>query len=170
MCQEHFLKTPCGQHGLLTTTTDPASLPSTKIIGDVIVPDTDDLDESEDLFDEDFVVPEIKRTLVRGARGEDVRMLQEFLAKDKDVYPEGIASGFFGPSTEAALKRWQKKQGLNPVGVFGLQSRAKLQEMRDRWERTIESEPADDNTFFSDLAKIKKSTDTIRRTPGLGKL
>lgn len=42
-----------------------------------------------------------------GSSGEDVKQLQEFLAKDKNLYPEGLITGFFGPLTEAAVKKLQ---------------------------------------------------------------
>lgn len=53
------------------------------------------------------------------ARGEDVRTLQEFLAKDKTLYPEGAATGYFGPATERAVKKFQEKYGLTRPGDQG---------------------------------------------------
>lgn len=73
--------------------------------------------------------PEIARYLSRGASGDDVRKLQEFLAKDKNVYPGGLITGYFGPLTETAVKRWQEKYGIEPVGVIGPKTIAKFQEL-----------------------------------------
>ncbi|MBI2475668.1 MAG: peptidoglycan-binding protein [Candidatus Taylorbacteria bacterium] len=53
-----------------------------------------------------------KRPLDIGSRGDDVRLLQIFLAKDKSVYPEGYATGYFGPITARAVGRFQLKYGL----------------------------------------------------------
>lgn len=56
--------------------------------------------------------PPITRMLSRGASGEDVRRLQEFLARDRSIYPEGIVSGFFGELTERAVQRYQARYGI----------------------------------------------------------
>lgn len=40
---------------------------------------------------------------------DDVKLLQTWLAKDPEVYPEGIVSGWFGPLTKAAVIRFQEK-------------------------------------------------------------
>ena len=37
--------------------------------------------------------PELTRNLSRGSSGDDVRKLQEFLAKDKELDPEGLITG-----------------------------------------------------------------------------
>lgn len=66
------------------------------------------------------------KTIKRGATGEDVQKLQEFLRSFPDVYPEGVVSGYFGPLTEIAVKRFQEKNGLDPVGVVGPKTRAVL--------------------------------------------
>lgn len=69
------------------------------------------------------------RTLSRGMAGDEVKSLQEFLSKFPDVYPEGFVTGYFGPLTEAAVKRWQEKQGIESVGVVGPKTRTKLNEL-----------------------------------------
>lgn len=52
------------------------------------------------------------RPLDVGARGDDVRTLQIFLAKDNVIYPEGLITGFYGPRTAKAVGRFQLKYGL----------------------------------------------------------
>ncbi len=61
--------------------------------------------------------PNIGRSLKRGARGDDVRRLQQFLARDVSVYPEGLATGYYGSLTEAAVKRWQAKYNIVSSGT-----------------------------------------------------
>src|SRR3989344_4733583 len=73
--------------------------------------------------------PELTRNLSRGSSGDDVRKLQEFLAKDKDIYPEGLLTGFFGPRTETAVKKWQGKYGIEQVGVIGPKTLSKFREL-----------------------------------------
>jgi len=49
-----------------------------------------------------------------GSKGDDVKKLQEKLGLTPDA---GVA--IFGPKTEAAVKAWQKANGLNDDGVVG---------------------------------------------------
>lgn len=50
-------------------------------------------------------------TLKKGSRGNEVKLLQEFLDTDTD--------GVFGPGTERAVKEWQAKNGLSADGIVG---------------------------------------------------
>ena len=54
----------------------------------------------------------ITRSLFRGLEGDDVRELQKLLAEDPDIYPEALITGFFGSLTENAVRRFQKKHGI----------------------------------------------------------
>src|SRR3989338_7373243 len=66
------------------------------------------------------------RSLSRGMSGNDVRDLQELLAQDPSIFPEGLITGFFGELTERALKRFQKKHGIEAIGIFGPKTTAKI--------------------------------------------
>ncbi len=74
------------------------------------------------------------RQLREGVTGEDVELLQEILATDSDVYPEGLVTGNFLSLTMTAVIRFQEKYSseiLNPLnleqgtGYFGKLSRQK---------------------------------------------
>ncbi|OHA04034.1 MAG: hypothetical protein A3J58_03380 [Candidatus Sungbacteria bacterium RIFCSPHIGHO2_02_FULL_52_23] len=67
--------------------------------------------------------------LAKGAQGDDIAQLQEILKQDPEVYPEGSITGFFGPATEAAVKRFQEKHHIEALGVIGPKTRAKLNEL-----------------------------------------
>lgn len=54
-----------------------------------------------------------------GERNGDVTSLQQFLAADVSVYPEGLVTGYFGPLTRAAVQRYQCKQGIVCGGTAG---------------------------------------------------
>jgi len=69
------------------------------------------------------------RYLHEGMSGEDVEMLQEILATDPDVYPEGLVTGYFGPLTRNAVKRFQKIAGIEQVGVVGPKTSARINEL-----------------------------------------
>ncbi len=57
------------------------------------------------------------RTLTRGNAGDDIANLQQFLAQDPSIYPEGIVNGTYGPATERAVARWQKTHGVVSSGT-----------------------------------------------------
>ncbi len=61
-----------------------------------------------------------------GASGEDVRLLQTVLAANPDVYPEGLITGYYGALTEKAVRRFQKLNGLDQVGIVGPKTLAKI--------------------------------------------
>lgn len=68
----------------------------------------------------------LTRSLTLGMSGDEVKALQELLASDSEVYPEGLTTGFFGALTEKAVKRFQKKHGIEQVGSVGPKTLAKL--------------------------------------------
>ena len=55
-----------------------------------------------------------------GDSGDAVRLLQTWLAKDSEVYPEGTISGWFGPLTKAAVIRFQEKYTEETLAPWGL--------------------------------------------------
>jgi len=61
----------------------------------------------------------LAKQLRKGDKGDDVKTLQQILATDPTIYPEGQVTGFFGPLTAKALKRFQEKAGLESVGEVG---------------------------------------------------
>jgi N-acetylmuramoyl-L-alanine amidase len=64
------------------------------------------------------------RTLFFGSRGDEVTELQKRLTQE-GVYA-GPITGYFGHLTVAALKAFQRKNGLDPVGVLGPKTRVLL--------------------------------------------
>ncbi|MDP3965884.1 MAG: peptidoglycan-binding protein [bacterium] len=57
------------------------------------------------------------KTMKKGSTGIDVTRLQQFLAQDKTVYPEGTITGTYGPLTEKAVQRFQTKKGIVSSGT-----------------------------------------------------
>lgn len=72
---------------------------------------------------------QLTRSLYKGMSGDDVVKLQEFLKSDSDVYPEGIVSGYFGFLTEKAIKKFQKKHGIEDIGIVGPKTIRKLNDL-----------------------------------------
>jgi PKD repeat protein len=60
--------------------------------------------------------PHFARSLKYGMTGTDVAALQQFLARDHSIYPEGTVSGYFGSLTQAAVQRFQVKAGIVSSG------------------------------------------------------
>lgn len=64
----------------------------------------------------------------------EVSKLQQFLSQDKNVYPEGLVTGYFGPITEDAVQRWQATHSIvatgtpatTGFGVVGPQTRGEM--------------------------------------------
>ncbi|MDO8483157.1 MAG: peptidoglycan-binding domain-containing protein [bacterium] len=76
------------------------------------------------------------RPLDIGSSGYDVRLLQTFLAKDKELYPEGYVNGYFGLNTARAVGRLQLRHGLvksnaeSTYGFVGPKTRALLNSLQ----------------------------------------
>jgi peptidoglycan hydrolase-like protein with peptidoglycan-binding domain len=72
---------------------------------------------------------QLSRQLKAGMRGDDIKMLQEFLATDPDIYPEGLITGYFGFLTQKAVKKFQAKMGVEQVGNVGPKTMSKINEL-----------------------------------------
>ena len=64
------------------------------------------------------------RYLDDGKTGEDVKELQRFLTGTGHYQYKDGPTGYYGPLTTQAVKRWQAKYGLPESGGWGAQSRA----------------------------------------------
>jgi peptidoglycan hydrolase-like protein with peptidoglycan-binding domain len=62
-----------------------------------------------------------------GETNDDIGRIQKLLATDPEIYPEGTISGFFGPKTVEAVRAFQSRFGLDPVGVVGPATKALLE-------------------------------------------
>jgi peptidoglycan hydrolase-like protein with peptidoglycan-binding domain len=71
----------------------------------------------------------LTRSLSLGMTSEEVKLLQEILATDPDIYPEGLVTGYFGALTEKAVKKFQAKFGIEQVGNVGPKTMAQLNKL-----------------------------------------
>jgi hypothetical protein len=71
----------------------------------------------------------LARQLGKGMSGEDVKLLQEILATDPSIYPEGLVTGFFGSLTEDAVRKFQAKNGLEQAGRVGPQTLERINKL-----------------------------------------
>ena len=77
------------------------------------------VNESKDVIGTSTQKYIFKRGLQFGSKGDEVRFLQEILSKDKAIYPEGMITGYFGPLTEKAVKRFQEKHNISNINDSG---------------------------------------------------
>lgn len=78
-----------------------------------------------------YPVRGIAHTLKRGSSGEEVRLLQQFLA----LYATSsapMATGYFGTLTKQAVREFQRKEALDPVGIVGPKTRARILVLSNR--------------------------------------
>ena len=71
--------------------------------------DEEDSNKSQDNEKPEQEIKPLTSMLRYGDSGEQVEKLQQMLKQDPEIYPEGIVSGYFGPLTEKAVNRFQKK-------------------------------------------------------------
>jgi hypothetical protein len=82
-----------------------------------------------------IVSPVFNKDLTVGSKGDDVKRLQQLLATDKEIYPDGSATGYLGNLTKAAIVKFQIKYGVikkssDPgSGNLGPKTRAKIKEV-----------------------------------------
>gem|GEM_PF-1784174 len=72
-----------------------------------------------------YPIQGIAHTLRRGSSGEDVRLLQQFLT----LYATSSApavTGYFGTLTKQAVKEFQRKESIDPIGIVGPKTRARI--------------------------------------------
>ena len=80
----------------------------------------------------------INKLLGRGDQGDQVKMLQEQLIRNK-LLDKGQADGVYGPKTEAAVKELQKKLGVEVTGSWDHATRAAAMSSK-MFQKTIEKE------------------------------
>ena len=84
------------------------------------------------------------RSLEKGAKGTDVRTLQELLLQLGFSLPKYGADGSFGAETLSALKAFQSRAGIKADGIYGTETHAALMAATaDRDEVLKPSEPED---------------------------
>ena len=52
-----------------------------------------------------------------GKNSPEVKILQEILSQDEEIYPQKLNTGYFGNLTKEAVRNMQKKMGLPQTGV-----------------------------------------------------
>ena len=77
-------------------------------------------------------VSTIIRSLALGMKGDEVMLLQKFLQKNNwGVLSDGV-TGYFGPVTVSALKKFQQANGLDVTGTVGPKTRELINSLLKR--------------------------------------
>lgn len=84
------------------------------------------------------------RQLSQGMTGDDVKALQAALTADPNIYPEGLITGYYGSLTVQAVKRFQKKWGLEQVGWIGPKTLKKINQILE--ENPLSTEDSDEGS------------------------
>ena len=71
-------------------------------------------------------ITELKSDLREGMTDADIKAIQEALASDPTIYPGGFKTGYFGPLTVEAIKRFQAKNDLEVTGTINAETKAAL--------------------------------------------
>ena len=67
--------------------------------------------------------------LYYGMTSSEIKCLQQFLANlGPEIYPEKLITGYYGPLTMAAVKRYQTLKGIISTGYFGPLTRAAVKQ------------------------------------------
>ncbi len=95
-----------------------------------------------------------------GQRSEAVKALQ--LELQAQGYFNGPTTGYYGPITQDAVRRFQQAKGLKPDGIFGPQSRAALSGQAPPARETAASGSNSVYTFSND-AWLETNGETLAR-------
>ncbi len=71
----------------------------------------------------------INKMMRKGENHGQIKKLQEFLATDPEIYPEGHKTGYYGPFTEKAVRKFQRKAGLPETGIVDDATRSRINEL-----------------------------------------
>ena len=71
----------------------------------------------------------INSNLKIGDSGEQVKVLQVALSMNKNIYPSGIVSGYYGQLTSEAVGNFQKKYQLSRTGLMNISAINKFNEV-----------------------------------------
>jgi len=119
--------------------------------------------------------------LAQGDENAEVTLLQEWLSTDSEIYPEQMVNGTFGPATEAAVRRYQERQGIllkdpsgeSMYGITGPITRANLNaefSVKRGGIAVVEAEYADASLWDGSSFVSLTNEDPIINTPVIARI
>ncbi|MDD4477322.1 MAG: peptidoglycan-binding protein [Patescibacteria group bacterium] len=103
----------------MSATTTEKQVPTTDVIIGIIK-------DNEEKQAENILPLEIVKNLNPGAKGEEVKKLQDKLKEMKYLSKKIKSTGYFGSETKEAVKQFQKSVGIYPNGIVGPRTRKAL--------------------------------------------
>lgn len=105
------------------------------------------------------------RLMKQGDEGDGVTVLQALLAADPDIYPEALITGYYGSLTTNAIRRFQKKHGLEQVGFVGPRTLERLNDLFNQYPLMFASDDDndDDDDRRNDDKEEKKAAKDIQK-------
>jgi len=100
---------------------------------------------------------QISRTLTVGMSGDDVTELQKLLASDSAIYPEALVTGYYGPLTVSAVKRFQGRFGIDQVGVVGPVTRVTVNQLF----KNRDKDTSDSDSVFKTISVTGKNLSDV---------
>lgn len=80
----------------------------------------------------------LRTGMSEGMTGDDIKKVQELLATDPTIYPEGKVTGYYGNLTKEAIKRLQMRHELEVTGVIDDATREVLESyLKERFGEQI---------------------------------
>lgn len=104
----------------------------------------------------DYVFPFRLRSLLKEKdSNESVKILQSALRLDKELYPEGVVSGYYGKLTKKAVERFQLKYNLPNSGMVDMATFEKFNQVFGDVPKANEVSNDKSSLFKSFLNSIK---------------
>lgn len=105
----------------------------------------------------------LTQSLRYGDTNSDIAKIQKLLSTDPDIYAYGLATGFFGPKTQEAIRSFQSHFDLDPVGIIGPATTALL----EGYFRMYPDENYPANIFDQSPQVLGASTTTLPPATGI---
>lgn len=100
----------------------------------------------------------ITKELYKGISGDEVKEVQKFLKQFSEIYPEGLITGYYGPLTEKAVRKFQERDGLPITGKIDEITKKSINEYLAEGEKKITiCHLASDNSGNKQTLEISKS-------------
>ena len=102
-------------------------------------------------------------TLRLGMTSYDVKTLQIILSQDKEIYPSGFVTGYFGSDTKKAVEAFQIKYGIVKKGFVGYgevgpKTRSKINELILAYNSSLSKKSNVTNEVSSENSSLLTST------------
>ena len=104
------------------------------------------------------------RSLEKGAKGTDVKTLQELLLQLGFSLPKYGADGSFGAETLSALKAFQSRAGIKADGIYGTETHAALMAATADWDEALKPSAPEMARIRPPVSRSRSPASAVRST------